>query len=324
MITRRRFLTSAAGMAGIASVLPAWRPAIAQSGDPQGKIAFIKDGDIWAWSSQDGTGRVIEDGAALDPTWSPNGRLIMYARNGGSFSDLILANPSTQNRKRLTDNESTAEKGSPEYVSACSWALDPYWSQADVVCFVSDSGSAFGEMALWVLDPDDGLAYQAAYDGNEQGPLENVSVDEAATYCVYTVLSAGGPDGGTTHISMRDLNTGTTYPVIEGELGAYDAAISPSADWIVASLRDRSGTSDLWLFDRVGETLLRLTDGEQASGAVWSPDGEWIAYLRRVDSSFELKTFRIDPRTGERDGKARKLVGPEVLDATSGLSWTVL
>jgi Tol biopolymer transport system component len=324
MITRRRFLVSAAGVAGAASLLPRHRPASAQSSDPEGKIAFIKDGNVWSWSSGDGTQLVIEDGAALDPTWSPNGRLLMYARNGGSFSDLILANPSTHNRKRLTDNESTAEKGSPEYVTGCSWALDPFWSQADVVSYVSDAGSTAGEMALWLLDPEDGVAYQAAYDGNDQGPLENVSVDETATYCVYTVLSAGGTEGGTTYISMRDLNTGTTYPIIEGELGAYDAAISPSADWIVASLRDSSGTSDVWLFDRVGETLQRLTDGEQASSAVWSPDGEWIAYLRRVDSAFELKAFRINPRTGEREGNARKLVEADILDATSGLSWTSL
>jgi dipeptidyl aminopeptidase/acylaminoacyl peptidase len=321
MISRRRFL---AGAAGASMLAPNWRSVNAQNQDPAGKIAFVKEGDIWVWSSDEGVRRLIEDGSALDPTWSPTGGLLMYARDGGSFSDLILANPETQNRKRLTDNESTAEKGSPEYVNGCSWALDPFWSQADIVCFVSDAASTLGQMTLWVLDPVDGFAYEAAYDGNDQGPVENVSVDAAATFCVYTVLSAGGAEGGTTYISMRDINNGTTYPIIEGDMGAYDAAISPTADWIVASLRDQAGTSDLWLFHRVDETLQRLTNGEQASSATWSPDGEWIAYLRRVNSGFELKAFRIDPQTGERRGDAKKLLDADILDATSGLSWAEL
>lgn len=324
MITRRRLLVSAASVAGSLALSPGLRTAYAQRAAPEGRIAFIKDGDVWSWSSEEGTQVIISDGAALDPTWSPNGRLLLYARNGGSFSDLILANPGTNNRKRLTDNESSAVKGSPEYVNGCSWAVDPFWSSSGIACFVSDIESTYGEMSLWILEPENVFAYAAAYDGNDQGSIENVSIDGAGVFAVYTVLSAGGPEGGTTYISMRDLNTGTTYPIIEGEMGAYDAAISPSSDWVVASLRDYSGTSDLWLFDRVGETLQRLTYGEQASSATWSPDGEWIAYLRQVDSTFELKTFRINPRTGERKGDARKLVGADILDATSGLSWTAL
>ena len=322
-IDRRTFLASLAG-ASLISTLPVAQSVAAQEPGPEGQIAFVKDGDIWSWSSEKGIQRLIEDGAAMDPTWDPAGGLLLYARNGGSFSDLILANPETGNRKRLTNNESTATKGSPEYVNGCAWALDPCWSDADVVCFVSDSGAHFGEMSLWILDPEDGTAYVAAYDGNDQGSVENVSVDAAATFCVYTVLSVGGPDGGTTYIAMRDLNMGTTYPIIEGASGAYDSAISPNSDWIVASLRDLDGTSDLWLFNRVDETLERLTDGEQASSAVWSPDGRWIAYLRRSGADFELKALGIDPRTGERRGQAKKLVGGDSIDATSGLSWAPL
>lgn len=321
MISRRQLGAAAAGVL-LTRSYP--RHVKAQDSEPKGKIAFVKEGDIWQWSSEEGVGRLVEDGNAMDPTWGPRGNLILYAQDGGSFSDLILSNPRTGNRRRWTDNESPAEKGSPDYVSGCSWALDAFWCQADIVCFVSDAASSYGEMQLWILDPDNGAAYVAPYDGNDQGPLENVSVDATATFAVYTVLSTGGVEGGTTYVSMRDLNVGTTYPIIEGPLGAYDPAISPDGAWIVASLRDLNGTSDLWLFNRVQETLERLTDGEEAFNAVWSPGGDWIAYLRWAGTGFELKAFRIDPTTGQRQGPATQLVGADAIDATSGLSWVGL
>src|SRR5688572_1921484 len=77
--------------------------ASAQDQKPEGKIAFIQDGDIWAWS-EDGTSKVIEDGNAQDPTWSPDGRQILYARNGGSFTNLLIADADSGRITRITDN----------------------------------------------------------------------------------------------------------------------------------------------------------------------------------------------------------------------------
>lgn len=322
MISRRRFNTALGGALSVPLIgTQKVSLAVAQSEQPKGKIAFIKDGDVWEWSSNEGTRRIIEDGRAMDPTWDPRGQLLLYARDGGSYSNLILSNPRTGNRKRLTDNESTAEVGSPAYVEGSYWAMDPFWSSADIVCYISDVDSVYREMALWILLPDDKYAYMAAYDGNDQGPLENPAVDANANYCVYTVLSAGGTEGGTTYVSMRDLNIGTTYPIIEGPQGAYDPAISPDSAWIAATVRDQFGVSDLWLFNRVNDTLSRLTTDEQAACATFSPDGEWIAYVRPVGTGFELKAFRIDRDTGERRGDAVKLTGPDAIDTTSGLSW---
>lgn len=299
------------------------RAVIAGDDDPAGKIAFIKDGDIWEWASSNKPRRLVEDGAAMDPTWEPGGQLILYARDGGSFSDLYFVNPKTGNRRQLTDNESLEVKGSPGYVAGCSWAIDPCWSHESVACFISDANSLYGEMQLWVLLPGDEYAYEAATDGGDQGSIENVSVDKTATFCVYTVLAPGGSGGGVTYISMRDLNNGTTYPLIEGPRGVYDAAISPDSSWIVSTIRDEQDVSDLWIFNRVKETLERLTENEHASSSAWSPDGEWVAYLARRDSGFELKALRIDPDTGERIGKAERLIDADSIDATSGLSWAV-
>lgn len=319
---RRAFVGLGLGAAGAMLGFPA-RPDRTSAADktPPGKIAYVKDGDIWEWTSGIKPRRIIEDGAALDPAWDPAGRLMLYARDGGSFSDLILINPDTGVRKALTDNESDAQKGSPDYVRECSWALDPCWSHERVACFISDTNASFGEMSLWILIPEDGYAYVAANDGGDQGSIENVSVDANATFCVYTVLAPGGAEGGTTYISLRDLNVGTTWPIIEGPQGAYDPAISPDSEWIAATIRDRNGISDLWLFNRREETLTRLTENEHASRSTWSPDGEWLAWMTRAESGFEIRALNIDPRSGNPVGDVRSLVSADRIDTTSGLSW---
>src|SRR5699024_4428141 len=109
---------------------------------------------------------------------------------------------------------------------------DPFWGHEKVACFVSDAASTMGQMSLWVAMPGAEKLYQAASDGGDQGPIEHVSLDSSATYCVYTVLAAGGvSSGGTTYIGLRNLDTGATTPLIEGPGGAYDAAISPDGAW---------------------------------------------------------------------------------------------
>jgi TolB protein len=307
-------------------VLPLLRAlphARAQGSDPRGKIAFVQEGDIWAWTP-DGTDKVIEDGNAQDPTWDPEGDRILYVRSGGSYSNLIIANVESGRVTRLTDNEGDYEEGSPDYVASSAWAVDPVWSEAGIVCYISDAESETKAMQLWILDPGNGSAYIAASDGGDAGPIEHVSIDANAVWVVYTVLAQGGAEGGTTYVALRDINTGTTYPIIDGPRGAFDPAISPDGNSIVASIRDEAGMSDLWLFDRETDALTQLTNGSQATNAVWSPDGEWVAYLRWTGSGFELWALPVDTATGQPAGEAQRLVDERNIEATSGLSWVAV
>jgi TolB protein len=125
-------------------------------------------------------------------------------------------------------------------------------------------------------------------------------------------------------VGMRDLNLGTTYPMIEGPQGAYDPAISPDGEWIVASIRDENGVSDLWICNRADETLTRLTEDAQASNATWSPDGEWIAYLRWEGKGFELRALQVDLDEVKVVGRSKKLLDADQIDSTCGLSWNTL
>lgn len=326
MMDRRRFtrFASATGFAAMAGS-PAM-PAVAQRGTqaPEGRIAFIKDGSVYQWSSDDGVRMIVEDGAAMDPSWQPGSDYLLYARNGGSYSNLIMANTGTGRTRRLTDNESDWEEGSPDYVATSVLAIDPSWSSSGIVCYASNQDSSTGGMQLWILDPNAETTYMAAWDGMEEGSLEHVSVDGNGVYAVYTVLVGGWGPGSSTYVSMRDLNMGTTYPMIEGVQGAYDPAISRDGEWIVASIRDGDGVSDLCLCNRLTESVTMLTSGEQASNAAWSPDGDWIAYLALDGSQFRLKAIQVDVRSGEIVGRSRTLVDEDGIDSTCGLSWNDL
>lgn len=325
MIDRRRFARLAATTAGAVLVPSRASSLFAQRRrDPEGRIAFVKDGDIYAWSSEDGVRKVVEDGAAMDPTWEPGTNYMLYVRDGGSYANLIMANTATGRTRRLTDNESEWEEGSPDYVASSVWAIDPSWSESGIVCYASNQGSPYGGLQLWILNPTAETTYQAAWDGMEEGSLEHVSVDGDGVYAVYTVLVGGWGEGSTTYVSMRDLDMGTTYPMIEGPQGAYDPAISRDGEWIVASIRDENGMSDLWLCNRLDETVTRLTSDEQASNATWSPDGDWIAYLSLDGSGFRLKAIRVDLDNREIDGSSQTLVDTDSIDSTCGLSWNTL
>lgn len=323
MIDRRRF--TRLGIGAAAAPFVGSRQVLAQDEDPViGRIAYVRDGNVWMWSSVSGARRIVEDGSAMNPTWEPGSDMLLYTRDGGSFSDLIMANTATGRTRRLTANESQLQRGSEEYVLDSVWAIDPSWSASGLVCYASNQDSPTGTMALWILDPARETTYPAAFDGMEDGSIEHVSVDADGIYVVYTVLVGGWGGSSTTYISMRDLNTGATYPIIEGPQGAYDPAISPDGEWIVATLRDGEGTSDLWLCNRADETLTPLTSGEQATNATWNPDGDWLAYLRKVGSGFELRAIQLDLDVREVVGRSRKLTDAENIDSTCGLSWNTI
>lgn len=310
-LTRRQVLAALAGL-----VAPHARGArAAQAEGPQGQLLFARAGDIYQWTPQ-GETKVIADGNASDPRWSPDGLSVLYVQSGGSYSNLVLFDMPTKQAERLTDNESTAQMGSPEYVDGSSIVVDPDWSASGLIGFASDMQSANGEMQLWLMSgPRSGFAL-APTDGSDAGNIESVSISAGGSVAAFTVT-----DSKTTYVAMRDLLSGKNYRLADGPEGAYDPALSPDAQVVALTIRDTNGTSDLWLVERATGTQSRLTEGEQAGGAAWSPDGRWIAYIRASSETFQIKALPYDEQTGKVTGSPHTLVDHADIDATSGLSW---
>ena len=59
-------------------------------------------------------------------------------------------------------------------------------------------------------------------------------------------------------------------------------------------MSDRSGSPQLYIMNRDGSNLQRLTfTGSYNAAPTWSPDGRWIAYETRVRGQFDI--WLIDP-----------------------------
>lgn len=313
-VTRsRRWVLGALAGAAVTAALP----ASAQQSGPQGQMLYVRGGDIYQWTPQ-GETKLIADGNAQDPRWSPDGLSVLYVQDGGSYSNLVLFDLPTRQAQRLSNNESSAEKGSPEYVAGSSIVVDPDWSASGLIGFASDMQSTNGQMQLWLMSGPRSEYALAPTDGTVTGNIEGVSLSAGGSLAAFTVT-----DGETTYIGIRDLTTGQNFHLVDGPEGAYDPALSPDAASLAVSIRDNAGTSDIWLVNRATGNQSRLTKGEQAGGATWSPDGRWIAYIHATGETFQIKALPVDEQQAKATGDPRVLVENADIDATSGLSWHV-
>lgn len=285
-----------------------------------GRIAFIMDGHIMQWSP-DGVTTLREDGSAMSPTWQPNTNMLMYVRSGGSFSNLITLDTETGRTRRLTNSESSLQRGSEAYVQDSTWIVDPFWSESGIIVFASTADDPYGQLQLWILRYDSDLMFPGPTDFAEPGPIEKITVDAAGKYACYTVT---GENLMSSYIGMRDLDTGQSWPVMEGVRGAFDGAVSPNGRWVIGTIRDSDDMNDLWLCNVESEESVRLTNGEHASSVTWDFFGEWVAYLAFVGDGFSLRAFRIDFTGAEPriDGDIQVLIEKDHIDSTSRLSWT--
>lgn len=311
LISRRTILKSAA----IAVALP--QAASAQDA-PSGRIVFIKNGNVMQWTP-DGVTELKSDGNAKAPTWQPEEDMLMYVRVDESYSNLITLNTETHRTRRLTNSESDLQRGSEAYVLDSDWITDPFWSESNIIVFASTSESPNGVPQLWILRYETDTLFLGPSDYAETGWIEKITVDAAGRYACYTVLS----EDLVSYIGMRDLDTGATWPVMEGALGAFDGAISPDGRWVVGTIRDSDGKSDLWLCDVESTEAFRLTEGENANAVTWDYFGEWVTYLSFVGDGFSMRAFRIDFNSDEPgiEGDIQVLIEKDNIDSTSRLSW---
>jgi TolB protein len=307
-------LTLIVALALVADVL-AVSTSRGQDDLPPGRIAFVRKGDIWVWKNGEST-RIIEDGNASDPRWSPSGRFVLFVRSGDSYSDLILYDLEQSTEQQVTFNQPDMQPGSPDYVANTSWVIDPDWTPNGLIAFASDATSD-NSVILWLLSSPD-LAPEPAPAAQPEDDIEGVSLDAAGSIAAYTVRVR--EDNGLSHsaVAIRNLSDGTTKELVDDPNGAFDPAVSPDGSKIALAIRDKKENSDIWLSDLSG-TLTRVTEGAQATQPSWSPDGTWLAYMRMVNYKFELWAV---PRQDTGFGEPRRLFRFANLDSTSRISWT--
>lgn len=291
----------------------------AQDGQVPGKILLVRDGATWMWQGGE-VQELFGQGNLRDARWSPDGDQILYVATQDSYSDLVLFDLDTGTTEQLTNNAPPSDlvPGSQLYVTWSSWAIDPSWSESGRIAFIADYEES-GRMALWLMESpgaDAVLAPELAPTGVD---IEGVSLSGRGDLAAYCVKSFDGVNYYTT-VVLRDLSDGTEYPFVDEAGGVYDPSISPDEQWIAATIRSPEGVSDIWVVGRSDATATQITFGEEAVAATWSPNGEWLAYLRPSGDGFGL--WAIPMSDGSAAGAPIGLGEWDGVDATSGLSWS--
>jgi dipeptidyl aminopeptidase/acylaminoacyl peptidase len=130
-------------------------------------------------------------------------------------------------------------------------------------------------------------------------------------------------------VAVAESSTPAKIPSIDQALEAQvpsAPALSPDGQRVVYEVsrtnwKDDAFERDLWIADRAGHTHLLTSQVKSSSGAQWSPDGRWVAFLsdrpaQVVDTKADSKQlYVIDPEGGE----ARQVT--KLDDGVDGFEW---
>jgi TolB protein len=312
-------------------------PPSAQSNAPQptiiaagarlpGRLLFVRDGNVWLWQEQ--TGRPLtSDGAALHPTWSPDGTRIVFVQRDQSFSDLIVLPLDGGRPLRLTDHGSSRPRNSFERIRESIWAFYPSFApDGQTIAFASQYGPPSGSpaaeyhLALFTIPAQAGGSRRLIY-ANDTGHVGRVTHTPDGSAIVFAFEPA--TTGGASQILRYDRATGATIPLPGVPPQSYDPTLSPDGRWLAFAGRDGART-DIFAVPTSGGTVVRLTSIGAARAPAFAPDGRMIAFLAVAPGEIGFDLWVADLRI--IDNRLQASTPQQVsiglrADADSGLSW---
>jgi dipeptidyl aminopeptidase/acylaminoacyl peptidase len=246
-----------------------------------GRIAFVRDGDIWVMNA-DGTNEVNLTNTAeiveTQPDWSADGTKLLFTRrtSEAAFADIFVmdANPATDDAANLTNTP-----GFEEY--------QPSWAPSGArVAFVRDvPGVVISEQPdIFVMDVDGGnVTNLTQRDEMELYPAWSPDGTEIAF--------AGVREGGWEILKMTPSGQGELILTGDG-LDAFDFAPewSPDSSKLVFMKQSQAlgccEPWEVWAVNRDGSGDTNLTNHPADDmGPSWSPDGSEITFSSNRDAT---------------------------------------
>jgi TolB protein len=213
------------------------------------------------------------------PSWSPDGRWIVFESDTASFRDLYRIGRDGSGLRRLTHN--------PEGNFEPSVSPDGRW-----IAFAS---SRDGDAEVYVMRADGSEPRRiTAFHRDDWGPrwspdgrrIAFLSNRESADR-VFVV----GADG----TGLRRLDTA----VPDTMHAEADPAWSPDGARLALTVRTRGGVSRGAVHElRTGTRTWVSAPGEQASTPAWSPDGRHLVYVAERMGDADLRIARADGSAG--------------------------
>jgi Tol biopolymer transport system component len=297
----------------------------APSWSSRGRIAFDRAGSIWVLNPKTGTVRDL--GRGSQPSWSPDGRKLVFVaqRGGSSNNDLYVMRADGSGRQRLLATP-TINEAQPSWSPGGRWIA---FAQPKGVYVMSANGTGAhlvvpgGRQPTWIKGPQglvvmrptpvwNGILLRMSTNGKRETVLSHPNVDAAPAWSPDGTQLAFTRDGVVNLVSQ--FGGALTSIGLKGS----DPAWSPDGKSIVVA----SGL-DLVVANADGTDAhplgIKLDPAAYASVSEpnWSPDGREIAFVATDTSGLRhLYVFKL------RSGVATELrVGCDTIGADSP-SWS--
>jgi Tol biopolymer transport system component len=263
---------------------PVWSPdgteiACATEGiyDAGGRSTTSK---LWALNVATGEKRIVTEGDAVQPSWSPNGHRIAYWAIEGGVRDIWTLPAGGGDAVAVTED------------AHVDW--NPVWSpDGSSLYFSSDRG---GSMNLWRVPIDE-------ESGEVLGDPSPVTTGASAEHAHLSFSADGGRMAYVESVARSNLqevsfdpsegSVGSPVPITRGSNAYGSPDVSTDGQWLVFD--SRGGQEDIFVSRTDG------TDRRQLSNDIhkdriprWSPDGSRIAFYSNRSGSYEIWTIRPD------------------------------
>jgi serine/threonine protein kinase len=265
---------------------PAWSPdggqivvAMEAAGDP---LKRFTSSQLWTVNAASGERRLIHEGDAVQPDWSPNGHRIAYWGTDEAGLRNILTVPAVGGEAVPVTDDPFVD-----------W--NPVWSpDGRQLYFSSDRG---GSMNLWrvAIDEESGQMQgePMPVTTGASASRRHISFSKDSSRIAYVERLATS----NLHKVDFDPNTGTIagepIPITRGSRESSSPDLSPNGEWLVFTSWGKQ--EDLFLVRPDGTGLRQLTDDLHKDRIPrWSPDGKRIAFYSDRSGSYEIWSIKPD------------------------------
>jgi Tol biopolymer transport system component/predicted Ser/Thr protein kinase len=250
-------------------------PAAIQTFSPDGsKLAFIKDGDIWMLAFPSGEARHFQ-ASAMGVSWMPDSKRVVASRIEGSNMMLSTLDTTTGDTRLL-------------YVSADALLNPAVSPDGHRIAFV---GGDVSWDLIEVQVPSGRVRTMPSAGGVSWWPAWAPS----GTHYAFVADRAERP-------SIRDITAGDSsgfsrvLAQIENATSLSSPRWAPDGTRFSFTIGRRSG-SVLMIANASGSPPQTVDERSDVSGrGVWSPDGGWLAYRRRIGDAGQLVKIRPGSR----------------------------